>query len=265
MVAGCNVVIAGTGLFAAVMVKVTAFEVPPPGAGFVTVTVGVPAAATSLAGMAAVSLVALTKVVARGVPLKFTTDVVMKFEPFTVRVNAPEPAVAVAGCRVVIAGTGLLAAVTVKVTTLDVPPPGEGLVTVTAGVPTLAMSVASMAAVSLVALTKAVARAVPLKFTTDVLMKFEPFTVSVKAPEPAVAVAGCRVVIAGTGLLAAVTVKVTALDVPPPGDGLVTVTVGVPTLAMSEASMAAVSLVALTKVVARAVPLKFTTDVAMKF
>ena len=40
------------------------------------------------------------------------------------------------------------AALTVKVTALEVPPPGVGFVTVTAGVPTLATSVARMAAVT---------------------------------------------------------------------------------------------------------------------
>jgi hypothetical protein len=40
------------------------------------------------------------------------------------------------------------AAVTLKATALEVPPPGDGLVTVTAGVPVPATSVARMAAVS---------------------------------------------------------------------------------------------------------------------
>jgi len=37
------------------MVKVAVLDVPPPGAGLKTVTFAVPAVATSLAGMAAVS------------------------------------------------------------------------------------------------------------------------------------------------------------------------------------------------------------------
>ena len=61
---------------------------PPPGAGFVTVTVALPAVATSLAvGIAAESLVALTKVVGSGLPLKFTADFASKFAPLTVRVK----------------------------------------------------------------------------------------------------------------------------------------------------------------------------------
>ena len=44
-------------------------EVPPPGAGFVTVTVAVPAVAISAAVIAAVSCVAFTKVVVLAAPL----------------------------------------------------------------------------------------------------------------------------------------------------------------------------------------------------
>jgi len=51
------------------------------------------------------------------------------------------------------AAGAVAAAVTLNVTELEVPPPGDGLVTVTAGVPTLATSLARMAAVSCVALT----------------------------------------------------------------------------------------------------------------
>ena len=49
-------------------------------------------------------------------------------------------------------------------------------------------------------------------------------------------------VINGTGLL--ITVKVTVLEVPPPGVGLVTVTFLDPTVAISDAKIAAVSWVA---------------------
>jgi len=147
-VEGCSFVMAGTGLFAAVMVKVRGFDVPPPGVGLVTVTEGVPVLATSLAGMAAVTCVALTKVVVRGLPLKFTSELLTKPVPVTVRVKAPELAATVEGCSLVIAGTGLFAAVMVKVRGFDVPPPGVGLVTVTEGVPVLATSLARMAAVT---------------------------------------------------------------------------------------------------------------------
>jgi len=52
VVAGLMAVIVGNGF---VMVNVTAPDSPPPGAGLKTVTFAVPAVATSLAGMAAVS------------------------------------------------------------------------------------------------------------------------------------------------------------------------------------------------------------------
>jgi len=86
-----------------------------------------------------------------------------------------------------------------------------------------------------------VLRALPLKFTTELLTKPAPVTVRVKAPEFAATVDGCSLVMAGTGLFAAVMVKVSGFDVPPPGVGLVTVTEGVPVLATSLARIAAVT------------------------
>jgi hypothetical protein len=50
-------------------VKFTEFDVPPPGAGFVTVTGNVPAAATSVLARANVSWVLLTKAGVRLEPL----------------------------------------------------------------------------------------------------------------------------------------------------------------------------------------------------
>jgi hypothetical protein len=52
---GESEVIAGTGFGDAEIVNVKAFDVPPPGAGLVTVTCGVPAEATSAARIDAVS------------------------------------------------------------------------------------------------------------------------------------------------------------------------------------------------------------------
>ena len=141
----------GTGLFAAEMVKVNPPEVPPPGAGLKTVTVAVPAVAMSVAGIAAVSWVEETKVVVRSAPFHRTLDEETKLVPLTVRVNADPPAVAELGERELRAGTGLFAAVMVKVNPPEVPPPGVGLKTVTLAVPAVAISVAGMAAVSWVA------------------------------------------------------------------------------------------------------------------
>jgi len=50
------------------MVNVSGFETPPPGGAFDTVTLAVPAVAISLARIFAVTLVALTNVVARADP-----------------------------------------------------------------------------------------------------------------------------------------------------------------------------------------------------
>jgi len=52
------------------MVNVCAFDVPPPGAGFTTVTSAVPAVATFAAGTIAVSFVEETKVVVKAVPFQ---------------------------------------------------------------------------------------------------------------------------------------------------------------------------------------------------
>jgi hypothetical protein len=60
-------------------------------------------------------------------------------------------------------------------------------------------------------------------------------------------------------------VKFTALDVPPPGRGFVTVTTAVPAEGMAEAGMATVKCVVLTNVVVGSVPLKLTIEPATKF
>ena len=87
------------------------------------------------------------------------------------------------------------------------------------------MSVANICAVNLVALTKVVVRLLPLNVKTEPLTKLLPLMVSVKVVPPTVAVVGERVLVTGTGLL---TVKSIALEIPPPGDGLLTVTGNTP-------------------------------------
>jgi len=91
------------------MVKIAVLDVPPPGAGLKTVTFAVPAVATSLAGIAAVSWVLETKVVVRSLPFQRTTAPLTKFVPVMVSVNPPLPATAVAGLMLLIVGAGLLA------------------------------------------------------------------------------------------------------------------------------------------------------------
>src|SRR5580704_12575151 len=104
--------------------------------------------------------------------------------------------------------------------------------------PAKAMSPELIVAVTFVALTKVVVSAIPLKFTTEVETKPVPFTVSVKPNPPADALPGDSDVIVGTGLL---TVRVVAVEVPPPGVGLATVTLGVPAVAISPDVIAAVT------------------------
>ena len=92
------------------MVKLTAFDGPPPGAGLFTVTLAAPADAMSLAKIEAVRFVALLSVVARSDPLHRTVAPETKLEPLTVRVKVGPPAFTEVGLIPVIDGTGFLTA-----------------------------------------------------------------------------------------------------------------------------------------------------------
>lgn len=175
----------------------TAFEVPPPGDGFVTVTAAVVGAAMSVLVMLAVNLVAETYLVVRFEPFHLTRDVVTNPLPSTVKVNAGPFALAEAGLRVAMAGNGLL---TVNVLEVDVPPPGVGLRTLTEAVPLAAMSDAVMTAVSRVAETKVVVRLDPFQRTVEVGTKPAPSTVMTKLPPPTIVELGSMPAIEGTGL-----------------------------------------------------------------
>src|SRR5882672_3539491 len=247
------------------IVKVKAFEVPPPGAGLNTVIDAVPAVAMSGAAIAAVSCEDEPKVVVRLPPFHRTTDPLMKFVPRTVSVNAAPPAAADVGVRLVVVGTGFGADEMVKTWAFEVPPPGAGLNTVIDAVPAVAMSAAAIAAVSCEDEPKVVVRLPPFHRTTDPLMKFVPPTVSVNAAPPAAADVGVRLVVVGTGFGADEMVKTWAFEVPPPGAGLNTVIDAVPAVAMSAAAIAAVSCEDEPKVVVRLPPFHRTTDPLMKF
>src|SRR6267378_1536476 len=125
------------------------------------------------------------------------------------------------------------------------------------------MSAPGIAAVSCVAETYVVVRLVPFQRTTEPEMKFVPVTVSVNPGPPVVADAGVSPVVVGTGLLVVI-VKVWALDVPPPGAGVNTVTVAVPAAARSACGIAAVSSVADPNVVTRFAPFHRTTELPTK-
>ena len=258
---GASEVIEGVRLSPWLMVKAILPEVPPPGAGLNTITWAVPATAMSAVLMAACSCVPLPYVVVRLVPFQYTTEPFINPFPFTVRVKAPVPAVADEGDNEVSDGAGLVGALMVKPVLVEVPPPGAGLNTVTWTVPAEAISAALMDTSNCVPLTKVAVRGDPFQFTTEPLTKPLPFTVRVNAAVPPVADEGDRKVIAGTGLLPGeFTVKPALLEVPPPGDGLNTVTWAVPADVMSAALIAAWSCPPLIYVVDRFAPFQFTTD-----
>jgi len=96
--------VVGTGLL---IVNVCGFDVPPPGAGFTTVTDAVPAFATRAAVTVAVSCVEETNVVVKAVPFQRTDEVATKLVPFTVRVNCGDPARQALGLIELVVGTGL--------------------------------------------------------------------------------------------------------------------------------------------------------------
>jgi len=92
-------------------------------------------------------------------------------------VMATVPAVAFTGSSAEIEGAGSEAgAVTVKLTAFDT---AEPTLTVIGSVTGNAMSVGVMSAVSIVELTKAVGRGELFQFTTELVEKFVPVTVSV--------------------------------------------------------------------------------------
>lgn len=152
---GLIAVMRGSGRVASVIVKVTAFDDPAPGAGLNTVMVAVPAVAISDAGICAVTCVTLSTVVGRSAPFQRTTEPGAKFVPVTESWKVGPPATDELGLSSVMVGGAKLI---VSVTALEVPPPGVGLTTVIAAVPPLAISVADIVARSSVAETNCVGR-----------------------------------------------------------------------------------------------------------
>ena len=149
--------------------------------------------------------------------------------PMTVSVKAGSPATALSGMRFVTEG------VIVMVRALEVRFVGAGFNTETEAVPTVAVSVPEIDAVSLVEFTKVVDLLVPFHRTFAPLTKPTPSNVKVKPLPPTLAVDGERLVINGF------TVRLLDVDVPPPGAGLKTVTANTPALAMSDAESKAVN------------------------
>jgi hypothetical protein len=160
-----------------------------------TPTCAVPVARRSDGGTVAVSCVALLKTVGSEVTtllrlVHCTTEQGRILDPVTVKVNAELPAPAVVCESELSTGVARPELEVVSVTGEEVEVPTE-LATVTLAVPGNAAAVAGIAAVSLVALTKVVGSGEPFQFTTASLVKFVPFTVSVK---PCVLQAGVEAV-----------------------------------------------------------------------
>jgi hypothetical protein len=110
-------------------------------------------------------------------------------------------------------------------------------------------------------------RAMPLKATEELDTKFVPFTVRTPpgGKEPTAVLAGASEEIVGFGFCGGLIVKFVAVDVPPPGVGVTTVTCAVPALAMSCAVMdAESSVVPVLYVVARWELFQYTTEVETK-
>jgi hypothetical protein len=176
-----------------VIVNVSAFDVPPPGVGFTTVTAAVPEAAISLAEIIAVNCVEFTNVVGRALPFHCAMELAMKLVPLMVNANAAPPAAVVFGASDVSVGNGF-GALIVNVNGFEVVPDGAhagivaartepkttvGVNTVTEALPAFRISAAVIVAVSCPAFTNVVARFPPFHCTTEVFRKLPPFTVNV--------------------------------------------------------------------------------------
>ena len=142
----------------------------------------------------------------------------------------------------------------------EVPPPGKGLVTVIVLRPKVATSAALIAEVSCVLEINVVGRAPEFHCTTEVLTNPEPFTVSVKDALPCGAPSGVMEERAGDGF---VIVKAGPFPMPE-APGVTTAMVAVPAVAISAALIAACNWLLETKVVGRALPFHWTTEVAIK-
>lgn len=169
--------------------NVSAFDAPPPppSVSVNTVTGIIAAVATSAADIAALSPVGPANVVVRGLPFHWTTEHGTKLPPLallasTPSMNAGDPAATLGGKSDVITGlgSGVVDGAMVKGEDREDKDGIVELETVTVAGPGNAVSVAEIAAVSCVALTKVVWRGEPFQFTTSPFgTKFVPFTVSV--------------------------------------------------------------------------------------
>src|SRR5271154_6763508 len=116
------VAIAGAGFETnGVIVNGLECEDPPPGEGFTTVTLTVPAEANALAARATITCDGLTKVVGCAPPFNCTTDWGKNPDPFTFNITGAAPACALVGMIEEMEGIGKL---TLTVSELEVSAPG---------------------------------------------------------------------------------------------------------------------------------------------
>lgn len=248
-------------------VNVSAFDMPPPppAVGVETVTGTIAAVATSAAEIAAFNPVALVNVVVRGLLFHWTIEHGTKVPPLaplasTPRRNAADPAGVLDGMSVAIAGvgSGVVEGATVKGEDREAKDEFVALDTVIfTGVAGNAVSVAVIAAVSCVALTKVVARGEPFQLTTSPLgTKFVPFTVRVIPAGLHAGVEFVDVEDAESDVMVGRTIgNGIAFDAFALAAGLATATLTVSTAAIFAAVTEALSWVELTKVVVSCVRL----------
>lgn len=230
--------------------NVAAGDVPPPGAGFVTVMEYVVAVACSATVIANVSVFASTNVDVRALPFTLTTEAGTKGPPETVIVATDVPPGArLAGERLIEPTAGLF---TGSITASEVPPPGAAFTAVSESVPATDTSAAVNATFTCVAPTYVVVCALP--FTLITVAGTNPVPVSVTTGElaPVSSISGEIDVIAGAGLS---TSRFTGVPVPLLTDPFNTATGSFPPLASCAAGMVAVSFTPLTNVVLSLVPL----------
>lgn len=156
--------------------KVVAVEVVP--SGLFTMIYGFPAVAVALAGMKAISSVELRYVVATLFRLKVTCEPGTNPVPITVSANAGPPAGALVGEMLETVSEPRGATIE-RVTVLDVPPPGtplSGLVTQRLAFPGSTSWAGTISPRRKLGLKYAVGNGVPLKYTTELVMKLDPST-----------------------------------------------------------------------------------------
>jgi hypothetical protein len=161
-------------------------------------------------------ILSLTKEIACSRPRKDTVELETNPLPFTVSVSGPVPAVADIGEMLEIEGCGFGTIEIVKLTAGEIPPPGDGFVTITPKFPTLARSDAFRLIVNLESSTKEATRGDPLNVTDEEERNPVPLIVRVSEADPAGAEGGDRLVIKGWMGGKGPTAIVTVFDFTPP-------------------------------------------------